>query len=102
MVAGERTVQWHELEEAVADGWTLIDVRTPEEFAAGTVPGAVNIPVDEMRERAEDLRGNRALVFRRVGLRGHVAVTLLEKLGIEAANLDGGFMTWEYARPDQG
>jgi NADPH-dependent 2,4-dienoyl-CoA reductase/sulfur reductase-like enzyme/rhodanese-related sulfurtransferase len=102
MVAGERTVQWHELEEAVADGWALIDVRTPEEFAAGTIPGAVNIPVDEMRERAEELRGNRALVFCRVGLRGHVAVTLLENLGIAAANLDGGFMTWEYARPDQG
>ncbi|RSZ64372.1 CoA-disulfide reductase [Corynebacterium hylobatis] len=102
MVAGERTVQWHELEETVADGWTLIDVRTPGEFAKSTIPGAVNIPVDEMRERVEELRGNRALVFCRVGLRGHVAVTLLEHHGVEAANLDGGFMTWEYAPHDQG
>ncbi|QGU03648.1 FAD-dependent oxidoreductase [Corynebacterium comes] len=102
MVNGERTVQWHELEDAVAAGWKLVDVRTPGEFAADTIPGSVNIPVDDLRGRAEELRDAKSLVFCRVGLRGHVAASLLDNLGIEAANLDGGFMTWEHAQATRG
>ena len=95
MVNGEKTVQWHELNDALSDGWTLVDVRTPGEFNAGTIPGAVNIPVDDIRDRIDELEGRKALAFCRVGQRGHVAASLLGNLGIEAANLDGGFITWE-------
>ncbi len=102
MIGGERTVQWHELEDARAAGWKLIDVRTPGEHEESTIPGAVNIPVDDLRQRAGELEGAKALVFCRVGLRGHVAASLLGNLGIEAANLDGGFMTWEYTQKARG
>ena len=91
---GEKTAQYHEVEQAVADGWTLVDVRTEGEFARGTIPGAVNIPVDDLRGRMGELADQKVLAFCRVGQRGHVAVSLLENLGVEAANLDGGYLTW--------
>ena len=91
---GEKTVQYHEVEQAVADGWTLVDVRSEGEFARGTIPGAVNIPVDDLRGRMDELADQKVLAFCRVGQRGHVAVSLLENLGVEAANLDGGYLTW--------
>lgn len=94
IINGEKTMQWHEVADAVADGWTLVDVRTPEEFNAGTIPGAINLPLDDLRERRDELAGRRALVFCRVGQRGHVAASLLGQLGVTVANLDGGFLTW--------
>ena len=94
IINGEKTMQWHEVADAVADGWTLVDVRTPEEFDAGTIPGAINLPLDDLRERRDGLAGRRALVFCRVGQRGHVAASLLGQLGVTVANLDGGFLTW--------
>lgn len=98
MVTGKRTFQWHELDDALADGWTLIDVRTPQEFDRGQIPGAVNIPVDDLRTRVEELRDKKVLVHCQVGLRGHVACRLLSNLGIEAANLDGGYVTWGHGQ----
>jgi len=98
MVAGEVTVQWHELDDALADGWTLVDVRTPGEYHNGQIPGAANIPVDDLRERVDELRGKKVLVHCQVGLRGHVAATLLSNLGVEVANLDGGYVTWTHGQ----
>ena len=97
MANGERTFQYHEVDKAMAEGWTLVDVRTPGEHAAGTIPGAVNVPLDDIRSRIDELSGKKVLAFCRVGQRGHTAVTLLNNLGVEAANLDGGFMTWEHS-----
>ena len=104
MINGERTVQWHELEALQEAGAVLVDVRTPGEFAAGAIPGAVNIPLDELRERHGEVAelaksGNgEVIVHCRVGLRGHLAVTLLRNLGQDAANLDGGYITWEHGQ----
>ena len=94
---GEKSFLHHELEQAVAEGWKLVDVRTPGEFNRATIPGAVNIPLDDIRDRFDEFEGEKVLAFCRVGQRGHTAVTLLENKGIEAANLNGGFLTWEAA-----
>lgn len=91
--AGERAVQWHELSDRLAEGAVLVDVRSPEEFAAGAIPGAVNIPVDSLRDA--DLPEGDLIVHCAVGLRGHVAVRALAGRGRNAANLDGGIVTWE-------
>ncbi len=93
------TIQWHELAAAQAAGESLVDVRTPAEFAAGAIPGAVNVPVDELRERLDELPAGPLVVHCQVGLRGHVASRLLSQHGRQVRNLDGGYATWAAARP---
>ncbi|MBC9935666.1 FAD-dependent oxidoreductase [Leucobacter sp. cx-87] len=88
-------VQWHQLESELAAGALLIDVRSAGEFARETIPGATNIPVDDLRERHGELAGRRVIVHCQVGQRGHTATRLLRQLGIDALNLDGGFLTWK-------
>jgi NADPH-dependent 2,4-dienoyl-CoA reductase/sulfur reductase-like enzyme/rhodanese-related sulfurtransferase len=88
------SVQWNELADRMADGARLIDVRTPGEFNAGHVDGAINIPVDDLRERFAEIPKENVIVTCQVGQRGHTASTLLRELGIKAANLDGGYKTW--------
>lgn len=89
-----QTVQWSEVDEYRANGAQLVDVRTRDEFARGSVPGAVNIPVDEIRERVDELDASGIVVICQVGQRGHTATLLLNELGFEAKNLDGGYKTW--------
>jgi len=89
-----QTVQWHEVDEYRARGVQFVDVRTREEFARGTLPGALNIPVDELRERASELTNGDIVVNCQVGQRGHTAAMLLNELGFYAKNLDGGYRTW--------
>ena len=91
------SVQWHELADRMASGATLIDVRTPGEFNAGHIEGAINIPVDDLRERFAEIPKDDVIVTCQVGQRGHTASTLLRELGISAANLDGGYMTWSHS-----
>lgn len=75
----------------------LVDIRTPGEFAQGTLPGAINIPVDDMRERvAEFPKGKRIVLFCRVGLRGYLGCRILMQNGYdEVYNLSGGYLSWE-------
>ena len=85
------TIQWHELDAA---GAVLVDVRTPSEFAAGSIPGAVNIELDALRSRAAELPGGEIVVTCQVGQRGHTAARILRQLGRDVRNLDGGYRTW--------
>lgn len=104
-----RSVQWHELDDLVAQGATVVDVRTPGEHARGTVEvgrddalaetgtrPALNVPLDELRERAaaEIPAGAPVVVHCQVGQRGHTAARLLTQLGYDVRNLDGGYLTW--------
>lgn len=92
------TVQWHELADELARGAMLVDVRTVGENAAGSIPGAVNIPVDDLRDhlatQPSDFAGRRVIVHCQVGQRGHTATQILRAHGIDVANLDGGWLTW--------
>jgi len=88
------TVQWNEVDGYRAQRAQFVDVRTREEFARGTLPGAVNIPVDELRERFSELEHTDIVVNCQVGQRGHTATLLLNELGFHARNLDGGYRTW--------
>jgi NADPH-dependent 2,4-dienoyl-CoA reductase/sulfur reductase-like enzyme/rhodanese-related sulfurtransferase len=95
MVAGLiDTVQWWQLADEVAAGATVIDVRTPEEFAKGAIPGAVNIPVDDLRAREGELPAGPLIVTCAVGQRGNTAARLLSQRGFAVKNLDGGYRTW--------
>ena len=88
------TAQWNQVEEFRSKGYELIDVRTEAEFDRGTIPGAINIPVDSIRERKSELTNKNLLVTCQVGQRGHTASLLLKELGFNAVNLDGGYLLW--------
>ncbi len=87
------TIQWHELAAEVARGVQLIDVRTPDEYARGTVDGAINIPVDDLRARIDEVADD-VIVHCQVGLRGYLAARTLAQHGRHVRNLDGGYRTW--------
>jgi NADPH-dependent 2,4-dienoyl-CoA reductase/sulfur reductase-like enzyme/rhodanese-related sulfurtransferase len=90
----DTTVQWDELADRMRAGATVIDVRTAAEFAAGNIPGAINIPVDDIRDRFDEIPKENVVMYCVVGQRGHTAVSLVRGMGIDAANLDGGYTTW--------
>jgi NADPH-dependent 2,4-dienoyl-CoA reductase/sulfur reductase-like enzyme/rhodanese-related sulfurtransferase len=73
----------------------VVDVRTPSEFAAGAIPGAINVPVDSLRERLDEIPADKpVVVYCLVGYRGYVATRVLVQSGRDAKNLSGGFKTW--------
>jgi peroxiredoxin family protein/TusA-related sulfurtransferase/rhodanese-related sulfurtransferase len=75
---------------------TIVDVRTPDEFMAGTIPGALNIPLQELRQRMDELsRDKKIVIFCRVGLRGYLAARILTQKGYNAENLAGGYLTYQ-------
>ena len=77
----------------------LLDCRTPAEFAMGTIPGAVNIPLDELRNRLEELPKDKPVYeFCQVGLRGYIAYRILTQHGFEVYNLSGGYKSYAQAR----
>lgn len=94
LLDGEDSVQWHELDARLAEGWRLVDVRTEQEHADGAIPGAELMPLDALREHAASLRDERVIVHCKVGQRGHTAASLLRQYGVTVANLDGGYTTW--------
>ncbi len=80
------------------DGQLLLDVRTPGEVQAGTISGSVNIPVDDLRERLDELPTDKEiLVFCQVGLRGYLACRILSQHGYTCRNLTGGYKTFMMA-----
>ncbi|MEY4319400.1 MAG: hypothetical protein RL378_504 [Actinomycetota bacterium] len=88
------TVQWHELEQRRAAGAVLVDVRTADENHAGDIPGSLLIPIDDLRERLDEISATDVIVHCKVGQRGHTATQILRSHGITASNLDGGYLTW--------
>ena len=88
------TAQWSQIDEFEDRGFQLVDVRTSSEYAAGFIPGAMSMPVDEIRNRVAELTNKDVLVNCQVGQRGHTAMMLLKELGFNAVNLDGGYLTW--------
>jgi NADPH-dependent 2,4-dienoyl-CoA reductase/sulfur reductase-like enzyme/rhodanese-related sulfurtransferase len=89
-----KVAQWHEIDQYREKGYELLDVRSVEECGRGIIPGAINIPVDEIRARYSELTNKNLLVNCQVGLRGHTGSMLLKELGFNAVNLDGGYLTW--------
>jgi rhodanese-related sulfurtransferase len=93
--SGEASVQWHEIDALISEGWQLIDVRTDGEYTRGAIPGSRLMTLDQLREHTGELAGQKVIVTCRVGQRGHTAASILSQAGIQVANLDGGYLTWQ-------
>ncbi len=89
-----KTAQWSEISKYRQAGYQLLDVRSEGEVQRGAIPGFDNLPIDEIRERKSELKNKNILVSCQVGVRGHTATMLLQELGFNAVNLDGGYLTW--------
>ena len=92
------TILWSDVASLPADA-VKIDVRTPAEYELGTIPGFVNIPVDELRGRLAELPKDRLIVVTcAIGLRGYLAYRILKQHGFtNVKNLSGGYKTWSAA-----
>jgi NADPH-dependent 2,4-dienoyl-CoA reductase/sulfur reductase-like enzyme/rhodanese-related sulfurtransferase len=96
-------IYWDEMVQIRDTGTDLIlDVRTPKECDLGMVKGAINIPVDELRHRIDELpKDRRIVIYCQVGLRGYVAERMLRQHGLTVCNLSGGYKTFEIATGKQ-
>lgn len=100
ILAGKMTpLYWRELEQADTTKVILVDVRTADEYALGTIGGAVNIPLDDLRERMGEIPTNVPVwLFCGVGLRGYLASNILKANGYrDVRNLIGGLKTYRAA-----
>lgn len=92
-------IHWRELKDMDLSGTTLIDVRTADEYSLGTIRNAINIPVDELRERIREIPADKpVIVFCAIGLRGYIALKILTGRNFKnVRNLSGGYKTYALA-----
>lgn len=98
ILSGRMTpLYWRELKDTDISKVTLVDVRTKEEAMLGSIPGAKNIPLDELRERMNEIPQDLPVfLFCSVGLRGYLASNILKGNGYkDVRNLVGGLKTFE-------
>ena len=82
--------------DAIAKDVFLLDVREESEFKNGHIPGAVLIPLGQLRSSISELsRKSEILVYCQVGIRGYIAERILRQNGFNAKNLSGGYVTWK-------
>ncbi|MDR0442687.1 MAG: FAD-dependent oxidoreductase [Treponema sp.] len=88
-----KNFHWHDVEALPRDGTiTLLDVRIALEFENGHIDGFINIPLEELRRRINELDKNKKVyIICQIGLRGYVAARILSQNGFDVYNLNGGF-----------
>ncbi|WP_214848118.1 CoA-disulfide reductase [Exiguobacterium sp. s193] len=102
VLGDSENVHWHEIDQIVAAGGLLLDVREPSENELGSIPGSVNISLPTLRASLDELPKDQPIyVTCQVGLRGYVASQLLKQNGFDVKNLSGGYKTWATVNRDQ-
>lgn len=87
--------------DQIPDTAIRLDVRTPEECAGGMMPGFINIPLDSLRERLDELDAEREVYITcQIGLRGYLAQRILEQRGFRTWNLVGGYRLYDMMQKD--
>ncbi|MDR2979076.1 MAG: FAD-dependent oxidoreductase [Bacteroidales bacterium] len=100
MITGKMpTVYWHDMDQANRNEITLLDVRTPGEFELGSMPGAMNIPLDQLRSRMGEIPKDKPIyVYCASGMRGYLSQQILLQNGFSIVyNLTGGDKTYKFA-----
>ena len=90
---------WHDIDKLKGEGNVILDVRTPAEHKARTIKGALNIPLEEIRARLDEIpKGKPIITFCEVGYRSYLATRILMQKGFnQVYELTGGFKTYEIA-----
>ena len=104
LLKGDASIyHWDEIEKLDKTKSLLLDVRTKAEFVLGTIDGAINIPLDELRERTGELPDDKSIyVFCQVGLRGYIAARMLAGRGFTSVkNLNGGYLVYKTVMQDR-
>ena len=90
-------VQWHEIDKIIEEGGLLIDVREQVEREFGFIEGSINISLNQLRNRLEELPKDQTIyVSCQVGLRGYLASRILKNNGYNVKNVDGGWKTYSF------
>ncbi|MCR9771996.1 FAD-dependent oxidoreductase [Vibrio harveyi] len=100
IIKGDATAIHFDEIDNLSEDQVLLDVRNPGELeSVGFIDGAINIPVDQLRQRMNELPKDKEIViYCQVGLRGNVAYRQLVNSGFKARNLLGGYRTYKFAR----
>ncbi|HFI0787610.1 TPA: FAD-dependent oxidoreductase [Streptococcus suis] len=97
-----QNIQWHQLEEELAAGKILLDVRNPAELQNGQFMDFLHIPLDQLRDRIDDLDpAKEYIVSCHSGLRSYIAERLLKEMGFTVKNLDGAYSLYKMALPEK-
>jgi NADPH-dependent 2,4-dienoyl-CoA reductase/sulfur reductase-like enzyme/peroxiredoxin family protein/rhodanese-related sulfurtransferase/TusA-related sulfurtransferase len=95
-------ITWDQLPEDAAGQYFLVDVREPAEAQLGKIPGAVNIPLHQLRDRLNELPKDREIViYCQVGLRAYMGARILKQNGFMVKNLSGGYKTYGAVQKDR-
>ena len=93
-----RVMTWDQVSTLDRSKITIVDVRLPEELALGMIDGAINIPLDDIRQQINEIPKDRpVLLYCQTGQRSYFASRILNQLGFEAYNLTGGYKTYSHA-----
>lgn len=96
------TIQWYQLEEELAKGKVLLDVREKTELANGQFKAAINIPLNDLRCRVSELDPTKEyIVSCHSGLRSYIGERILKQAGFKAENLDGAFSLYKTVKPEE-
>ncbi|MDD2522226.1 MAG: FAD-dependent oxidoreductase [Anaerolineaceae bacterium] len=92
-------IHWDQIDKLDPDEWAILDVRYPEELSVAALPGAINIPLSELRSRLGELpKEKRFAVICGTGQRSYFALRILRQNGFEAVNVSGGFKTLNFTK----
>jgi rhodanese-related sulfurtransferase len=102
MRGDQPVIQVDALKSDASHGHFLLDVRGADEFEMGHIPGAINIPLESLRERTGELpRDKKIAAYCKVGQRGYLATRILLQHGFDAANISGGFALWSIVTAEE-
>lgn len=96
------TIQWYELEDKMAQGWKLLDVRSEAEVkSGGYIEGSIIIPLNDLRDRLDEIDpAEKYIVSCHSGQRSYIAERILKQHNFNVKNLDGAFHLYKMIKPE--
>ena len=93
-----KLVNWDQVDQIDRHSTTILDVRLPEELALGSIDGAINIPIETIRQHINEIPKDRSvLLYCQTGQRSYFASRILQQMGFDCYNLSGGYKTYSHA-----